>query len=78
METEEEDPKEEPIKEIKEVQGHRLLAWEPALVVGYRWLRTENPFAVVLDNCYKSEILGFFEVFNSVFPLKVSLNYFLY
>lgn len=43
METEEEDPKEEPIKEIKEV------TWEPALIIGYKLLVTENPF----DNSFR-------------------------
>lgn len=38
METEEEDPKEEPIKEIKEVKGHDPLTWEPELIVGYNLL----------------------------------------
>lgn len=43
METEEEDPKEEPIKEIKEV------TWEPAFIIGYKLLVTENPF----DNSFR-------------------------
>lgn len=51
METEEEDPKEEPIKEIKEVKGHDLLTWEPALIAGYNLLVIENPSDTVLDNC---------------------------
>lgn len=79
METEEEDPKEEPIKEIKEVKGHFLLTWEPALIVGYSLLVTENLFAIVLDNCCKSDPWNFRVLwnFNLIFPLKISLNYFL-
>lgn len=79
METEEEDPKEEPIKEIKEVKSSSLLTWEPAVIVGCNRLVIEHPFDTVVDDCYSliSEILEFFELCNSVFPLKVSLTYFL-
>lgn len=56
METEEEDPKEEPIKEIKEVKGHDPLTWEPAQIVGCKLLGIENPFDTVLDNCYRSDL----------------------
>lgn len=53
METEEEDPKEEPMKEIKEVKGHDLSTWEPALIGWYNLLVTYCLFDVFLNECYK-------------------------
>lgn len=59
METEEEDPKEEPIKEIKEVKGHNLLAWQPTSIVGYKLLVTEESFEIVSDNRYTFDLRNF-------------------
>lgn len=59
METEEEDPKEEPIKEIKEVKGHNLLAWQPTWIVGYKLLVTEESFEIVSDNRYTFDLRNF-------------------
>lgn len=74
METEEEDPKEEPIKEIKEVKGQGMLNWGPTCVVCsiYTELNMYLMDIKTVSNL-TFEFLGFFEVSN-IFPFERFIN----